>query len=152
MLAPASFALVLLGTILAAIIPWSSRANDWRTYRRFRAGYELLSRSEPKEAIRRFDEVESAGMQSWELYYYRGFAREQSGDEKGALHDYDRAAALRQDNADLYGRRGYIRHRLGDLKGAVADYQRALRLAPKHWELASTIEANLKKAQAAIQE
>lgn len=62
---------------------------------------------------------------SFDVYYYRGWARMSLKDYKGALADFNKSIKLNSTEVGLYNSRAKAKENLGDKKGALEDYNRA---------------------------
>lgn len=64
------------------------------------------------------------------LYYNRGWARDELGDQAAAIEDYSRAIAIQPDYIPAYVARGYSHMGLGEIDAAIEDYSLVLRVDP----------------------
>jgi len=84
-----------------------------------------------KQAIKNYNKaIESISLS--QIYYDRGIAKIQVGDDRGAIEDFDNSIMLCASNAsDAYYWRGKIKYRkLGDKVGALDDFNKAIELKP----------------------
>lgn len=61
-----------------------------------------------------------------ELYFNRGIARYELGENYSAISDFERAIDLNDKVGDYYNRRGLVKYRLGDYENAKSDFLQAL--------------------------
>ncbi|WP_242202307.1 tetratricopeptide repeat protein [Aestuariivivens insulae] len=110
----------LLFTLLA-IIPLLSFGQANKFYR------QALRATDLKEKIQLLDQVIALEPDNLDAYFYRGLAKNDSGDYQGAIVDYSKIILVEPD-ADTYFNRGNSRFNLKDLQGAKADYEKAIAL------------------------
>ena len=63
-----------------------------------------------------------------EVYYNRGLAKFQSGDNQGAIADFNQAIKLNPDDAKAYYLRGAAKSKSGDYQAAINDLRQAAKL------------------------
>ena len=63
-------------------------------------------------------------------YFYRGNAKNASGDHTGAISDYTKAIQLKPDFIVAYYNRGNTKIALKDYTGAISDFTKAIQLEP----------------------
>ncbi len=69
---------------------------------------------------------------SAEDYFYRGYAKHESGDLEGAIADYTEAIHLNPQFAEAYNNRGAARAKQGDHIGSIDDFSKTINLKPRY--------------------
>jgi Tfp pilus assembly protein PilF len=86
-------------------------------------------------------------------YYFRGIAKNESGDIKGAIVDYDKAIAIRPSFTQAYFNRSSEKNNLHDFKGAIDDFDKIIVTLPNNAQAYNdrgTSKYNLKDFKGAI--
>ena len=73
---------------------------------------------------------EDANVEDVEVYFNRGFSKNELGDYTGAIADYSKAIELNPEYVEAYFNRGFAKNGLGDYTGAIADYSKAIEFNP----------------------
>lgn len=82
------------------------------------------------EAIALYNKLIEFSADFGQVYYCRGFVRQQLDDRDGAISDYNKALELNPYDAYAYNNRGMIRNDLEDWEKAISDLNKALQLNP----------------------
>jgi tetratricopeptide (TPR) repeat protein len=95
-------------------------------------GCELNKRKKYAEAIKCFDNALALNPCLADVWYNRGQACGEIGENGKALEDYTRTLALNSSYVEAWFARGNARNAKGDLDGAISDYSQALALNPRY--------------------
>lgn len=91
-------------------------------------GINEMSQGNLKAAIATFDKAIQKDKTNSSLYFFRGYAKNQSKNYDGAIADFSKMIELEPNDAFAYDKRGITKKDKGDYEGALKDYNKAISL------------------------
>ena len=91
----------------------------------------LLEEKEYKDTTELASRILEADTESWEAYYYRGFAYARLEDYDSSIADFDEALEIRPWHSGLYRLRGDIHLKNKNPRQAKSNYERSLFYSPR---------------------
>ena len=123
--------LLLMGTLVAAAIPWPGRKAQWGAYEAAVAAWSQKNASNPEKALKLYNKAERWGYSEIDLYLGRSIVLVELGRFGQANRDIDTALSIDAGSASSWENRAWIHSRMDHPEKAIEYYTRALELDPE---------------------
>ena len=94
-------------------------------------GLQKIRQNNYQGAIKDFNQLISKNKGDSNIYYYRGFAKENLGNYLEAIADQNKSIEMNPKNSGPFNSRASANYKLGNYEEAIADYNKAIEIDPK---------------------